>query len=137
MAVETAHERLYPRWKNGTGFSQSPVRLHLTTSSGSAIMTPAVLVATGLEQRSLKSHTASGLDVSLRSWAETLADDVIATQAYLRPEAAPRSKAILPGNERALALLDQWMCEPDELGSAWWEAFEAELKQYRLAFHEE
>jgi len=28
------------------------------------------------------------------------------------------------------------MSELDELGSAWWEAFEAELKQSRLAFRE-
>jgi len=136
VVVQIANERLYPRWKNWSGFAHAPVRLHPMPSSGSAVTMPAMLVVREFEKLPLEGRTASGLDVPLRILAETLADEVVTTQANLWPEAAPRPKAIRPVNQRALALLDQWMSEPDELGSAWWEAFEAELKQNRLAFRE-
>ncbi len=39
-------------------------------------------------------------------------------------------------NRRALALLRDWMAEPDELGSAWWDAFERDLARNRLTLGE-
>ena len=136
MAALIANKHLYPRWTNWSGFAHSPMRLRPMPSSGSAVTMPAMPVVRAVEKLPLEGRTASGLDVPLRIWAEALAGERTATQTYLWVEAAPRPKAVRPANERALALLDQWMSEPDELGSAWWEAFEAELKQHRLAFPE-
>jgi hypothetical protein len=34
-------------------------------------------------------------------------------------------------NERILALLDQWMQEPDDLGAEWWASFDEELRANR------
>ena len=39
-----------------------------------------------------------------------------------------------PQNRRALALLQAWSEETDELGSAWWDEFERELEKNRLTF---
>lgn len=94
-------------------------------------------VAEKARQWSLEGLTVSGLDVPLRIWAETLSDEAVATQAHLWPEAESWPKELHLTNQRALNMLDQWMSEPDELGSAWWEAFETELKQRRLVFPEE
>jgi hypothetical protein len=38
-----------------------------------------------------------------------------------------------PQNRQALALLQSWMAEPDDLGDEWWDEFERELKRYRFA----
>ncbi len=137
MAVQIASDRPYPRWTNWSGFTHSPGRLSPVPSSGSSITIQALPGARGVKQWSLESRTVSGWDFPLRIWAGTLADEVVTTQAYLWSEAAPGLKELRPANQRALALLDQWMSEPDELGSAWWESFEAELKQHRLVFPEE
>lgn len=42
-----------------------------------------------------------------------------------------------PENKRALALLDEWMSEPDDLGEDWWAEFEMDLREHRLAFRNE
>ena len=39
-----------------------------------------------------------------------------------------------PQNRRGLALLEDWLAEPDDLGDAWWDDFERDLKQHRLSF---
>ncbi len=137
MAVQIANERLYPRWKSWSGFAHASVRLHPMPSSGSMITMPAMPVVKEVGKLPLEGRTVSGLDVPLRIRAETLADEAVTTQAYWWSEAAPIPTAIRPANERALALLNQWMSEPDELGPAWWEAFEAELKHNRFAVPEE
>jgi hypothetical protein len=38
-----------------------------------------------------------------------------------------------PQNRQALALLQSWMAEPDDLNDEWWGEFEQELKRYRFA----
>ena len=65
MAVQIANERLYPRWKNWSGFAHAPVRLHPMPSSGSAVTMPAMLVVREFEKLPLEGRTASGLDVCL------------------------------------------------------------------------
>jgi hypothetical protein len=45
-------------------------------------------------------------------------------------------RTIRPQNRHALALLKAWMDEPDDLGEAWWEEFEQELREHRLGFRE-
>jgi hypothetical protein len=34
-------------------------------------------------------------------------------------------------SEKALALLDEWLSEPDDLGPEWWAEFEADLQRSR------
>ena len=40
-------------------------------------------------------------------------------------------------NRRALALIDEWMREPDDLGEDWWADFESELEAQRLRMPEQ
>lgn len=49
---------------------------------------------------------------------------------------AARAERIRTQNEQALQLLEKWLAEPDDLGDAWWDEFEAELRQNRLTFPE-
>ena len=36
-------------------------------------------------------------------------------------------------NQQALALLDGWMSEPDDMSEEWWEEFERELGENRFS----
>ena len=38
-------------------------------------------------------------------------------------------------NQRALALLEEWMSEPDDMSEEWWEEFEGELGEHRFSIH--
>ena len=40
-----------------------------------------------------------------------------------------------PQNQRALALLEEWMSEPDDMSEEWWEEFERELREHRFSIH--
>ena len=44
--------------------------------------------------------------------------------------------SLRPQNRRALALIEEWLSEPDDLGEEWWDSFEQDLKKYRLSFRE-
>ncbi|MEM7034671.1 MAG: hypothetical protein AAF629_34345 [Chloroflexota bacterium] len=37
-------------------------------------------------------------------------------------------------NQLALALLDEWLLEPDEFDNEWWDEFEQELQENRFSF---
>jgi len=89
-----------------------------------------------IDRGSVKSVTATGVDVALRIWVNILAADLLTTRAYLSAMsyAVPQ---IRPENKRALALLDEWMSEPDDLGGNWWAEFEKDLREHRLAFRHE
>ena len=89
-----------------------------------------------IDRGSVKSVTATGVDVALRIWMNILAADLLTTRAYLSAMsyAVPQ---IRPENKRALALLDEWMSELDDLGEDWWAEFEKELREHRLAFRYE
>jgi hypothetical protein len=52
-------------------------------------------------------------------------------QSIVLPEAKLR-----PQNREALALLEIWMSEPDDLGHEWWDVFEQDLRQHRFSLHE-
>ena len=36
-------------------------------------------------------------------------------------------------NQQALALLEEWMSEPDDMSEEWWEEFERELGGHRFS----
>lgn len=89
-----------------------------------------------IDRGRIKSVTATGVDVALQIWMGILAADLLTTRAYLSAMsyAAPQIRL---ENRRALALLDEWMSEPDDLGEDWWAEFEKELREHRLAFRHE
>lgn len=79
---------------------------------------------------------ASGLDLAAdmvvrlqRDRAETAGHYPL--QSLALPEAGLR-----PQNRRALALLEAWMAEPDDLGNEWWDAFEQDLQLHRFSLRE-
>jgi hypothetical protein len=41
-----------------------------------------------------------------------------------------------PQNRKALALLEAWMSEPDDLGQEWWDDFKQGLQQDRFSLRE-
>ncbi len=41
-----------------------------------------------------------------------------------------------PQNRQALALLQLWMAESDDLDDEWWEEFEQDLKRHRFALRD-
>jgi len=68
---------------------------------------------------------------------------VVEESVEAEPESPPsvegesvRAERIRAQNEKALKLLHEWMAEPDDMGEAWWDEFEAELRQNRLTFPE-
>src|SRR3972149_9171270 len=81
----------------------------------------------------IESITATGVDVALRVWVNMLSADRLTTRAYLSAMSYATPQ-IRPENRRALALLDEWMSAPDDLGEDWWAEFEKELGEHRLAF---
>lgn len=52
-------------------------------------------------------------------------------QSAALPETVLRSR-----NRRALSLLQTWLSEPDDMGDAWWDDLEQEMRQNRLSFSE-
>ncbi len=52
-----------------------------------------------------------------------------------RPLSTP-GREPLSKNEEILALLDEWMKEPDDMGEEWWAKFDEELKANRMNFPE-
>lgn len=63
----------------------------------------------------------------------------IATAAVRAPEFKidfPIEAPVREENRRALALLDAWLSEPDDLGEDWWEEFEQEMYKHRLTIQE-
>ena len=53
-----------------------------------------------------------------------------------RQGVAPPEADLRPQNYRALALLEAWMAEPDDMGNEWWDAFEQDVQQHRLSLCE-
>ncbi len=47
-------------------------------------------------------------------------------------EEVDESKLVV-ANRRAMALLDEWMSEPDNLGQEWWDEFDNELRANRFS----
>ena len=138
MVVNSRYHRTNSQqWTDLAGFAYSAIRLRPTLPSASAVTMPAPLVVLWFEQRIIDSRTASGFDIPLRIMAETLANESVTTRTHSLSQVALAREPVRLANERALILINQWMSEPDELGAAWWEAFENELKLVRLAFREE
>lgn len=40
----------------------------------------------------------------------------------------------MPANQRLLEFLKKFMAEPDDRGPAWWDGFEADLREDRVRF---
>jgi hypothetical protein len=51
-------------------------------------------------------------------------------------EIRPLNDMLRLQNQHALALLCDWLAEPDDLGQAWWANFEQDLRHHRLAFRD-
>ncbi|MBN1316583.1 MAG: hypothetical protein JXA42_13990 [Anaerolineales bacterium] len=78
---------------------------------------------------------ASGMDLEAGLLFRLRKDLNDAASYYQFQSAAGRYIALRPQNRLALELLQEWMEEPDDLGEAWWEAFDRELS-HRLSFRE-
>ncbi len=50
----------------------------------------------------------------------------------VRAKSSRRVRAISPQNRQAIKLLQDWLNEPDDLGTAWWADFERELSSHRF-----
>lgn len=85
---------------------------------------------------SVVGASATGLDLVSQLLMQLRKDQTDATSPYtLQSAVLPESK-LPPQNQRALALLNAWMSEPDDLGDAWWDEFERDLAKHRLRFRE-
>ncbi len=79
---------------------------------------------------------ASGLDLVARLLVRLQQDRADAASDYLLQSAVFPEAGLRPQNQRALALLRDWLAEPDNLGDAWWDEFERNMEQSRLTFRE-
>lgn len=76
--------------------------------------------------------TASGLDLVAELAIRLQQDQCDTVGHYLLQSAALPEVTLRSQNQRALALLQTWLAEPDDLGDDWWDAFERDLEQHRL-----
>ena len=79
---------------------------------------------------------ASGLDLVAGLMIRLQRDAAESVGQYRFQSAALHDVGLRPQNQCALALLRDWLAEPDELGEAWWAEFEQDLQHHRLAFRE-
>jgi hypothetical protein len=79
---------------------------------------------------------ASGLDLVVGFVIRLRQDQVDTAGHYLLQSAVLPEVSLRPQNQRALALLQDWLAEPDELGDDWWDAFEQDLRRHRFSFRE-
>jgi len=77
---------------------------------------------------------ASGLDLAAEITLRLYEEKADTARHYAWQSEALPEAALSPQNRRALALLEEWYSEPDDLGEAWWTEFEQELRQNRLTF---
>jgi hypothetical protein len=80
--------------------------------------------------------SASGLDLVISLTVQLRQNQADTAGHYLLQSAALPEAELHPQNRRALALLRDWMAEPDDLGDDWWDAFEQDLKQNRFSLRE-
>ena len=86
---------------------------------------------------SVMGIAASGLDLVAGLTIRLQKDAAESVGQYQFQSAALHDVGLRPQNQRALALLRDWLAEPDELGEAWWEEFEQDLQYHRLALRED
>jgi len=86
--------------------------------------------------RPLVGTSASGLDLTARFLFRLQADQVDIARSFRLQSTAVTTPVLRPENRRALELLEAWMAEPDDLGEAWWDDFERELRQHRFSLRE-
>jgi hypothetical protein len=55
--------------------------------------------------------------------------------AFSLAEQSSSTEAQIEANQAALALLEEWMSEPDDLGDDWWDDFENDLRQNRFSLN--
>ena len=81
---------------------------------------------------------ASGIDLVLVTTQHLYHDKAITASQYrLHTDILPETKQQLRSqNQRALAIIEAWMSEPDDLGTEWWDEFEQEIQHNRLTFRE-
>jgi hypothetical protein len=75
----------------------------------------------------------SGVDLAVHL-AVRLRQDQIETVGHYPLQSVVFSKTELrPQNRQALALLQSWLAEPDDLDKEWWDEFEQDLRRHRFA----
>ena len=79
---------------------------------------------------------ASGLDLAADLVVRLQRDQAEMAGHYPLQSVAISEADLRPQNRRALALLEAWMAEPDDLGKEWWDAFEHDLQQHRFSLRE-
>lgn len=81
----------------------------------------------------LVGTAASGLDLAA-DLAVRLGQDQVDTAGYylLQSTVLPTTR-LRPQNRHALAILQAWLDEPDDLGDDWWDAFERDLEKHRFS----
>lgn len=79
---------------------------------------------------------ACGLDLVAGLFIRLQQEHAEAAGHYPLQSALFSDVGLHPRNRRALALLRGWMSGPEDLGKPWWDDFEQELRQQRLAFRE-
>jgi hypothetical protein len=78
-------------------------------------------------------YAASGCDLNLAFIVRLQQSQADTAGGYALQSAALPAARLRPENQRALALLDEWLAGPDPLGEEWWDAFEHDLEQHRFA----
>ena len=81
----------------------------------------------------LLGTAASGCDLHLALMVRLRQNQTDTAGRYVLQSAAWPTPRLRPENQRALALLGEWLAEPDSLGEGWWDAFEHDLEQHRFS----
>ena len=129
-------EQTKPVWSSHwPDFAALPRQIQLTSPSAFSVMVEAQ-VAPATRPSKLgnwqEGPTASGIDAPFGVWANILAKDLFTARPYF--SRLTRETSIRPENRRALAFLETWMSEPDNLGAEWWSEFEDELTKHQVMF---
>jgi len=79
---------------------------------------------------------ASGFDLVIRLRVGMRQAQMDTAGQYTLQSAAMPMADVRPQNRRALALLNTWMSEADDLGDKWWNEFERNQRAHRFSLRE-